>query len=505
MKRTLRLISIFTIATLSAQNNPFNCVYNAYLFHHNDFYSIYLASENSYLVAKDVTSGSINAAAYNPTDSYIWGSLNTPAKTIVRIGQDFQTTSFYVDEFPTSGRYVGDVSANGIYYLKGGGTTTYYKIDVNPSAATYTELLSTETLSQNISIHDWAFNAVDNNLYAVDKNTNIRYRIDPATSSVQSLGEVPILAGLNYTYGAVYFDLSGRFYVIQRVQDLNGTITMNSNLFAFGSSSASDVSTQQDALHLADEPWGIDYLEENVTVDSFTVESSNLNYTNDAYQIERQPSVSGQAKGTINLFRHVLPGDQTLDVSNYETLEFNILNTQPIEAILMQEGLLVWNNRLRITIPVNTTENSYTISFDDFVDDNGNLGTIADVKTIVFSFEGDYHNYVPFTTQVTNVAFGMESTLSVETFEITPETNKLSAIPNPMTTQTNIHFTAKQSEDVQFIVYDQVGKVVYTAKVKTENGHNKIPLNPTNLRSGLYFCKIIGSRQTYKTIKLIVQ
>ncbi|MCH2194240.1 T9SS type A sorting domain-containing protein [Kordia sp.] len=249
MKKLLLIFSILTTAITSAQNEPFNCVYNAYLFQYNDVYAIDLASGSSSLVAEDITPGSINAAAYNPADGYIWGSLSSPAKTIVRIGEDFQTTTFYVDELPSSNRYVGDISASGVYHLKGGGTT-YYKIDVDPSSATYTQHLSTENLSTNINIHDWAFNAVDNMLYTVEKNTNKLYRIDPNTNNVQSLGTVPILSGLSYTYGAVYFDASGRFYVsanqtgtiyvIQSVQDLTGSNGMVSNLFAFGPSSSSN-------------------------------------------------------------------------------------------------------------------------------------------------------------------------------------------------------------------------------------------------------------------------
>ncbi|SOU87210.1 DUF6923 family protein [Tenacibaculum dicentrarchi] len=250
LKRKIILLFIFLInITINAQDTPFSCVYDAYLFQYNDVYSIDLASGNSYLAAENITAGSINAAAYNPADGFIWGSLSTPAKTIVRIGDDFLTTSFYIDELPTKNRYIGDISAQGVYYLKGGGST-YYKVDLDPNSATYTQHLATENLSQNISIHDWAFNAVDNNLYAVEKNTNILYRIDPSNGVVNSLGVVPILTGLNYTYGAVYFDASGRFYVsanqtgtiyvIQSVQDLTGSNEMDSNLFAFGPSSASN-------------------------------------------------------------------------------------------------------------------------------------------------------------------------------------------------------------------------------------------------------------------------
>ncbi|WP_299117767.1 T9SS type A sorting domain-containing protein [uncultured Winogradskyella sp.] len=238
-----------SFASQAQGGTPFNCDYNAYLFQYNDVYAIDLASGGSYRVATDVTPGNINAAAYNPTDGYIWGSLTSPAKSIVRIGKDFSTTTFYVDELPTSNRYVGDVNALGMYFLKGGGTT-YYKIDLDPESSTYVQHNATETLSQNINVHDWAFNAVDNQLYTVEKNSNILYRINPDNGQVSSLGVVPILDGNNYTYGAVYFDADGRFYVsanqtgtiyvIQAVQNVNSADDMESNLFAFGPSSASN-------------------------------------------------------------------------------------------------------------------------------------------------------------------------------------------------------------------------------------------------------------------------
>ena len=250
LKNQLLILAVlFLGTTVQAQDAPFNCDFSAYLFQYNDVYAIDLASGNSYLAARDITPGNINAAAYNPADGFIWGYLSSPSRTIVRIGNDFLTTSFTIPELTTGNKYIGDISPDGIYYFKAGGTS-YFKVDLNPNSPTYTQYLSTETLSQNISVHDWAFNAVDGNLYAVEKNSNILYRINPTTSVVEALGEVPILSGLNYTYGAVYFDADGRFYVsanqtgtvyvIQNVQDVTPNTTMDSNLFAFGPSSASN-------------------------------------------------------------------------------------------------------------------------------------------------------------------------------------------------------------------------------------------------------------------------
>ncbi|GAB1855954.1 hypothetical protein MHTCC0001_07890 [Flavobacteriaceae bacterium MHTCC 0001] len=188
--RKIILIILICFHGIYAQEAPFNCDYNAYLFQYNDIYAIDLASGNSYAVATDITEGIINAAAYNPADGYIWGSLSYPPKSIVRIGKDFSTLIFYVDELPTSNRYIGDINAEGIYYLKGGGTA-YYTINLNPESDNYGQHIATLNLPKSINIHDWAFNAVDNMLYTVEKNTNYLYRINIATGTMTNLGEVP--------------------------------------------------------------------------------------------------------------------------------------------------------------------------------------------------------------------------------------------------------------------------------------------------------------------------
>ncbi len=233
---------------LQAQSDPFECDYNAYLFQYNDIYALDLASGSSYLVAENITSGNVNAAAYNSLDGYIWGYLSSPQKSIVRIGKDFSAEQFTIPELPTGNKYVGDISTDGIYHFKAGGAS-YYKIDLNPESENYLEYLGKFTLSKSLSIHDWAFNAQDNKLYTVEKGTNILYRITGETGEVEALGVVPILQGLNYTFGAVYFDLDGNFYVsanqtgsvykIERAQDISLGI-IQSNIFAFGPAASSN-------------------------------------------------------------------------------------------------------------------------------------------------------------------------------------------------------------------------------------------------------------------------
>tara|TARA_B100001750_G_scaffold231123_1_gene228424 strand:+ start:227875 stop:230475 length:2601 start_codon:yes stop_codon:yes gene_type:complete len=233
---------------VNAQGEPFECDYNAYLFQYNDIYAVDLASGSAYLVSENVTPGNINAAAYNSADGYIWGYLSTPSKSIVRIGKNFSTDVYTIPELPDSNnKYVGDISIDGIYYFRSG-SSTYHAVDLNPESNNYLEFIGSTTLSQNINIHDWAFNAVDGKLYTVEKGTNILYRIDAQTGVVLPLGVVPILSGLNYTFGAVYFDVDGNFYVsanqtgsVYKVNNVHNILAgglIQSNIFAFGPASS---------------------------------------------------------------------------------------------------------------------------------------------------------------------------------------------------------------------------------------------------------------------------
>lgn len=247
MKSTLTIL-ISTLFSISAfGQEPFNCVEEAYLFQYNDVYAINLASGNAVPVATDISEGNLNAVAYNPSDGYIWGYISTPANSVARVGKNFNVDIYTIPGYRSA--YVGAIDAEGIFYSKAGGTS-YDVVDLNPNSATYLSVLNQATLSQNISIADWAINAADGMLYTVTIGTNQLCRIDPSTSEVTELGEVPILSGVNYTYGAVYFDVDGNFYVsanqtgtvymIKAVQNITPSSTMVSNLFAYGPASAAN-------------------------------------------------------------------------------------------------------------------------------------------------------------------------------------------------------------------------------------------------------------------------
>ncbi len=226
----------------------FECPVEAYLFQYNDVYKVNLASGTTELAAVDIVEGNINACGYNNTDGMIWGSLTTPDKAIAKVGNNYATTVYIIEELPSANSYIGDVDSSGIYYLKPSGSTVYC-VDVNPESENYGKFRNSFELSSNPNIADWAFNPVDAMLYTVTR-PGMLIRIDVSTGDVTDIGLVPVLNGEQYTFGAVYFDPDGNLYIssnqtgtiykITAVQDLNVGDAISSSTFAFGPTAGSN-------------------------------------------------------------------------------------------------------------------------------------------------------------------------------------------------------------------------------------------------------------------------
>jgi hypothetical protein len=255
-------------------------------------------------------------------------------------------------------------------------------------------------------------------------------------------------------------------------------------LFDIGFSLQTNATAQKDALYLADGPWGLDYLNEYAIVDEFKIQVRARSYSEDVYEVDRNASASGEVKGNINLFRHLLPGDQTLDVTDYSLMNFSIRNNQSIEIVIMQEDNRIWENRLRYTIPANSDEKAYNIAFTDFKDAEGVLVEITNIKTIVFSVIGDYVNYMPFNITVNDVSFISQSSLATNNIAEVKE-NKLINYPNPFKNSTTIRL-ASNSEFIRIKVFDILGRLVDHKKLNTANSKNEAKYNVPNFKTGIY-------------------
>ncbi|WP_051336280.1 DUF6923 family protein [Aquimarina latercula] len=256
-------------------------------------------------------------------------------------------------------------------------------------------------------------------------------------------------------------------------------------LFDIGFSINGQESTQIDALYLADGPWGVDYREEAVVLESFEILEQTEATSDENYTIERGVAVRGEVKETMNIFRNVLAGDLTLNVENYDALQFEMNTTSNIEVILVTKDLTDWNDRLRFTIEANSDNTLYNIAFADFKNAAGVSVNVTDVRSVVFSIQGDYQNFSSFDVEISELVFSNNTVLSTEEYEIQEKVENVLNYPNPFQATTFIRVPETLKGTITITVVDMLGRIVRNEELQMISS-NEAKFDAQDLHTGIY-------------------
>lgn len=222
---SLKSKTLFTACAILASNTvmsvnaaPFStCPSKAFLFQGNPVasYGVNLVTGSFQLIEDEPgVNANINGLGFDEQDRYLYG-FNTSSLTVVRMDSDFQVETLNVSGLPDGiSFFVGDVSDHHYYIFRK--NIGLYKIDLSPLDEDINAPLEAIKIGEKSSINltDMAFNPNDNNLYGVDNSNGNLYQISPQTGSTTLIGD----SGETGTFGAMYFDVNGYFY-LSRNQD----------------------------------------------------------------------------------------------------------------------------------------------------------------------------------------------------------------------------------------------------------------------------------------------
>jgi Domain of unknown function (DUF4114)/Secretion system C-terminal sorting domain len=270
-------------------------------------------------------------------------------------------------------------------------------------------------------------------------------------------------------------------------------------LFDVGFSVTATNSVRADNLYMADGPWGVDYLPADVTLNTFEIEGYSMESIDETeYVIERDALVTGQVKGTMNLFRNILPGELLLDVSAYNGVTFDLVNSKPIEVVMVTEGLTNWDNRLRFQVPAHTTLTNIGIPFENFTNPAGDSFANQKVKGFVFSVGGNYTTFEPFTLNVHNLKLGSQVALGNESVQSATATEMFN-YPNPFKTSTSVKLPV-QTEKAAVYLVDITGRIVVSKTIATTGNSDTLELEANGVPAGVYIIKVVTQEnQEYQT------
>ena len=206
------------------------------------------------------THSSINAIGFNSLDNYIYGFSNE-FNTVVMFGNDYQIIPLVVNGLSNTSFYVGDVSNidNSYYVYRSGSAAGLYKIPLTNNQNNYTAEKIVDGVSLNLAIYDFAFHPTTNELFSVSRTGDL-VKINPVNGSYSILGNV----GESGTFGAVYFDASGQFYISRNDDGYIFRIDVDvaqpyADFFAFGPSSSTNDGARCASASIIDEKSTVDF------------------------------------------------------------------------------------------------------------------------------------------------------------------------------------------------------------------------------------------------------
>ncbi len=335
--------------------------------------------------------------------------------------------------------------------------------------------------------------------------------------------------------GASWLNIDGNYKVHEQEQErnLNKMITLSGAweeevivdtgyLFDIGISILAENSYQYDAMYLADGPWGADMNPNMDAIAEFEIKEHAGGISQEGHSIERSVSAKGEVRETINIFRNLLAGDLQMDVTDYNFLQFNIQNDRPIEVSLVTDATDRWEERLRFALEPHTDATAQSIALTDFKNHEGKPVDFTQVKTIVFSVQGDYQTYAPFALEIGDMTLTTsdipeeeEETQEEETDEkvilanfdsmesvgVDPivEYLELKHYPNPFIEYTVVTLPA-ETERVTVNLTNLSGQMVYQDNLGTQQNNSAVRLEVPGLHPGMYVYTIMDFQngRTYR-------
>jgi len=244
IKRILCITLILLIQIKDGYSGPFqSCPSKAFLMQQQiaQLYGVNLVTGDYSLLASDLgTTDKINAVGFNYHDNYIYG-WGYEWGTLIQIGDDFQAQPLTLENNPGVNFFVGDTSLenNTYYFYKKGLDYGLYKVSLDPQDNEYLNVYRViNGSSLSLNIYDFAFHPDNGDLYTVDRNGQL-HSINVSSGVAQSLGNI----GQSGTFGAVYFDINGKFYISRNNDGHIFIIDVDANnpqaeFFAYGPSAS---------------------------------------------------------------------------------------------------------------------------------------------------------------------------------------------------------------------------------------------------------------------------
>jgi hypothetical protein len=262
----------------------------------------------------------------------------------------------------------------------------------------------------------------------------------------------------------------------------------------------------QDAFYHSDGNWGLDFDNRYTTVENYRVHNNfEREYSEEEYPIHREVEIQAYSEADyLTLYKSLLPGNIPADYSEYRFLSFTASGSGLLELGLVKSSIEEWTKQYRAVVNIPEEENTYYIPFDFFTSTgNGSDLTAEDLTMLTFTFLPVEARTNELDLFIKDVKFTKNAPTGYEDL-LNPMRNEFIAYPNPARDVVNLMVYSDHDEEASINIYDVMGKLIYSEKVRLESGKNELRLEP-GIVQGVNILRIESELTDYGTVKLIFQ
>ncbi len=257
------------------------------------------------------------------------------------------------------------------------------------------------------------------------------------------------------------------------------------SIFDMGFSIRNNKSTDYDALYVADGAWGLEYNKAQSKVEGYDISNSILTVEPSVFTVERNPTVRGQVKDYVSLFRSLRPAGTVTNLATYKNLSFTAKGTGIVEVMLVKKSITDWKKQYKTELRLYDTEQEYNLPLEDFSNGTPDPFDANDLVDMVFTIQGDGRTLSTFEMSYSNVVFNNKPFKNMGTG------GALTAFPNPASEMTELAFELPARGKAVVQLTSAQGKNVIQLTDEFAKGRNRVALELKQLPSGMYVASVI--------------
>lgn len=263
-----------------------------------------------------------------------------------------------------------------------------------------------------------------------------------------------------------------------------------------------------DAFYHADGNWGLDFDANETDLQFYAVTNTvDRTFNADEHLIHRNVTLDAFTEDYITLYKALMPGNTSLDLTDYQFLSFTAKGSGNMELGLIKNSIQNWRQQYKAVVDIRETEHTYYIPLRYF-SSTGTRDRITpdDLTSITFTFSPAFAKTKQLNLRLSDVKFTKTAPAGFEDLLQQPG-DKLLVYPNPSKGNVKCMIYSNHQTTATIEVRSLTGALLYSTQLPVVEGRNELSLDlDARVKASKFvFLTLTTNQQNFGTTKVIFE